>query len=37
MAQYTTGEAAKLCGIPQTTFYDAAVRVEAAAACEGPK
>ena len=26
---------AKLCGIPQTTFYDAAVRVEAA--CEGPK
>ena len=29
--------AAKLCGIPQTTFYDAAIRVEVAAACEGPK
>ena len=29
--------AAKLCGIPQTTFFDAAVRVEAAAAREGPK
>ena len=29
--------AAKLCGIPQTTFYDAAVRAEAAAACEEPK
>ena len=35
--EITLMAAAKLCGIPQTTFYDAAVRVEAAAAYEGPK
>ena len=35
--ELTLTAAAKLCGIPKTTFYDAAVRAELATVCAGPK